>query len=45
MDSYLKHVTGEDPGKRDSLMEGLDDFLELDRDRTMFDLPPKEMSL
>ena len=39
--SYLEHVTGEDPGKRDSLMKGLDGFLERDRDRELFDLPPR----
>ena len=38
--SYLEHVTGDDPGKRDSLMKGLDVFLE--RDRELFDLPHKE---
>ena len=40
--SYLEHVTGDDPGKRDSLMKGLDVFLERDRDRELFDLPNKE---
>ena len=40
--SYLEHVTGEDPGKRDRLMKGLDVFLERDRDRQLFDLPHKE---
>ena len=40
--SYLEHVTGDDPGKRDSLMQGLDIFLERDRDRELFDLPHKE---
>ena len=39
--SYLEHVTGEDPGKRDSLMKGLNGFLERDRDRELFDLPPR----
>ena len=38
--SYLEHVTGDDPGKRDSLMKGLDVFLEWDRE--LFDLPHKE---
>ena len=41
MGSYLEHVTGDDPGKRDSLMKGLDVFLERDRDRELFDLAPK----
>ena len=40
--SYLEHVTGEDPGKRDRLIKGLDVFLERDRDRQLFDLPHKE---
>ena len=40
--SYLEHVTGDDHGKRDSLMKGLDVFLERDRDRELFDLPHKE---
>ena len=45
MGSYLEHVTGDDPGKRDRLMKGLDVFLERDRDRELFDLPPnKEIS-
>ena len=42
MGSYLEHVTGEDPGKRDSLMKELDVFLERDRDRELFDLPPNK---
>ena len=42
MGSYLEHVTGDDPGKRDSLMKGLDVFLERDRDRELFDLPNQE---
>ena len=42
MGSYLEHVTGYDPGKRDSLMKELDGFLERDRDRELFDLPHKE---
>ena len=42
MGFYLEHVTGDDPGKRDSLMKGLDVFLERDRDRELFDLPHKE---
>ena len=40
--SYLEHVTGDDPGQRDSLMKGLDGFLERDRDRELFDLDHKE---
>ena len=38
----MEHVTGDDPGKRDSLMKGLDEFLERDQDRELFDLAPKE---
>ena len=45
MGSYLEHVTGDDPDKRDRLIKGLDVFLERDRDRELFDLPPnKEIS-
>ena len=40
--SYLEYVTGEDPAKRDSLLQGLDVFLERDRDRALFGLPNKE---
>ena len=42
MGSYLEHVTGDDPGKRDSLRKDLDGFLERDRDRELFALPRKE---
>ena len=42
MGSYLEHVTGDDPDKRDRLIKGLDVFLERDRDRELFDLPHKE---
>ena len=38
MGSYLEHVTGDDPGKRDRLIKGLDVFLERDRDRELFEL-------
>ena len=45
MGSYLEHVTGDDPDKRDRLMKGLDGFLERDRDRQLFGLAPnKEIS-
>ena len=45
MGSYLEHVTGNDPDKRDRLMKGLDVFLERDRDRGLFELAPnKEIS-
>ena len=40
--SYMEHVTQTDPDQRDSLMKGLDGFLERDRDRELFDLPPKQ---
>ena len=40
--SYMEHVTQTDPDKRDSLMQGLDVFLERDRDRELFDLAPKQ---
>ena len=36
--SYMEHVTQTDPDQRDSLMKGLDGFLERDRDRELFDL-------
>ena len=42
MGSYLEHVTGNDPDKRDRLIKGLDVFLERDRDRELFGLQPKE---
>ncbi len=42
MGSYLEHVTGGDPGKRDRLMQGPDGFLERDRDRELFDLAPNK---
>ena len=42
MGSYLEHVTGDDPGKRDRLIKGLDVFLERGLDRELFDLPNKE---
>ena len=41
MGSYLEHVTGNDPDKRDRLIKGLDVFLERDRDRELFELAPK----
>ena len=45
MGSYLEHVTGNDPDKRDRLIKGLDVFLERDRDRELFELDPnKEIS-
>ena len=40
--SYMEHVTQTDPDKRDRLIKGLDVFLERDRDRELFDLPPNK---
>ena len=37
--SYIDHVTQADPHSLERLMKGLDDFLERDRDRELFDLP------
>ena len=42
MGSYLEHVTGGDPDKRDRLIKGLDVFLERDQDRELFDLAPNK---
>ena len=39
MGSYMEHITANDPAAKDRLMKGLDGFL--DRDRDLFDLPPK----
>ena len=45
MGSYLEHVAGNDPDKRDRLIKGLDVLLERDRDRELFELAPnKEIS-
>ena len=38
MGSYLEHVTKTDPHSLGRLMKGLDEFLERDRDRELFDL-------
>ena len=40
--SYMEHVTQTDPDRKDRLMKGLDGFLERDRDRELFDLPPNK---
>ena len=40
--SYMEHVTGDDPDKRDRLIKGLDVFLERDRDRELFELAPNK---
>ena len=39
--SYLEHVTQDDPQRKARLLKELDDFLERDRDRELFDLPPR----
>ena len=39
MGNYMEHLTANDPAAKDRLMKGLDRFLE--RDRELFDLPPK----
>ena len=39
--SYMEHVTQTDPDLKTRLMKGLDGFLERDRDRELFDLPPR----
>ena len=44
MGSYLEHVTGNDPDKRDRLIKGLDVFLERDRDRELFELANKALT-
>ena len=41
MGSYLEHVTQNDPVSMARLMKGLDEFLERDRDRELFDLAPR----
>ena len=38
--SYMEHVTQTDPDRKARLMKGLDGFLERDRDRELFGLPP-----
>ena len=39
--SYMEHVTKTDPDRKARLIKGLDSFLERDRDRELFDLPPR----
>ena len=41
MGSYLEHLTGDDPARRDRLRKDLDDFLERSQDRALFDLTPR----
>ena len=40
MGSYMEHITTNDEAAKDRLMQGLDGFLDRDRDRKLFDLPP-----
>ena len=40
MGSYMEHITTNDEAAKDRLMRGLDGFLERDRDRKLFDMPP-----
>ena len=39
--SYLEHFTQDDPERKARLLKELDGFLERDRDRELFDLPPR----
>ena len=41
MGSYMEHITANDEAAKDRLMKDLDGFLYRDRDRALFDLPPK----
>ena len=38
MGSYMEHIATNDPTAKDRLMKGLDDFLERDRGRDLFEL-------
>ena len=40
--SYLDDIIQNDPVSMKRVSKGLDEFLERDRDRALFDLPPKE---
>ena len=40
--SYLDDIIQNDPGSMKRVRKGLDEFLERDRDRELFDLVPKE---
>ena len=42
MGSYMEHITANDEAAKDRLIRGLDSFLERNRDRDLFDLPPIE---
>ena len=39
--SYMDHVSDQDHAAKAQLLKNLDAFLERDRDRALFDLPPK----
>ena len=39
----MEHVTQTDPDRKARLMKGLDDFLERERDRELFDLSTSEV--
>ena len=41
MGSYMEHITANDEAAKDRLMQGLDSFLERDRDRELFELAPR----
>ena len=42
--SYVDSVSQADPASMTRLIKGLDEFLERDQDRALFDLPPRHMS-
>lgn len=42
MGSYMEHIANRDQSAKDRLLRGLDGFLSKDRDRELFELPPKE---
>ena len=42
MGSYMEHVINQDESAKARLMKNLDQFLERDRDRELFGLPPRE---
>lgn len=44
MGSCMEHAAERDPEARDRLLRKLDGFLARDRDRELFDLPPREAS-
>ena len=42
--SYVDSVSQADPASMTRLIKGLDEFLERDQDRALFDLPPRSVS-